>query len=122
MLLALSILGIGEIVGALIMSQIIDQVTPKVLGIINVINLVIVWAFAYSSIRKDDSDVLLFFFTFVWGYMDAQVNTHLMTMLAFEFDTVQEPFSIGIMIRSLFTLCLLLFQDFILTDPSKSDL
>ena len=81
-------LGIGEIVGALIISQIIDRVTPKVLGIINVINLVPVWALGYASIREDSSDALLFIFAFGWGYMDAQVNTHLMTMLSFEFDTV----------------------------------
>ena len=64
-------LGVGEIVGALIMSQIIDRVTPKVLGIINVINLVPVWALGYSFIREDSSDILLYIFAFGWGYMDA---------------------------------------------------
>ena len=64
-------LGVGEIVGALIMSQIIDRATPKVLGIINVINLVPVWALGYSCIREDSSDVLLYIFAFGWGYMDA---------------------------------------------------
>ena len=118
-LLALSILGVGEIVGAIGMGRIIDKSSPKIWGIVNVTNLVPVWALAFLAIQFPNSDFLLYLFTFAWGYMDAQVNTHLLLMLGFDFDTLQEPFSIGIMVRSTAATILFLLQDLI--DIEKSD-
>ena len=50
--------------------------------------------------------------------MDAQINTHLITLLGFEFDTLHEPFSIGIMIRSAVATLLFLLQDLIDIDST----
>ena len=77
-LLALSILGLGEAIGALVMSQIIDRAKPKIHGVVIVCNIVPVWALAYGTIRTEKIGALLYFFTFAWGYMDGQVNTHLL--------------------------------------------
>ena len=63
--------GLGEIVGALIMSQIIDRVPIKILGIINVVNLLPVWALAIAAIFQDSKSAVVYVFAFSWGYMDA---------------------------------------------------
>ena len=52
-LFALSVLGAGEMVGSLIMAQIVDRVSNKAGAITNVICIILVWIFSYLMIHKN---------------------------------------------------------------------
>lgn len=75
-LLALSVLGAGEMVGSLFMSQIVDRISNKAGVYTNVINMLFVWLFSYLMIRENQQGILIYTFTFSWGFMDGAVNTH----------------------------------------------
>ena len=75
-LLALSVLGLGEMVGSLFMSQIVDRISNKAGVYTNVINMIFVWLFSFLMIRENEQGILIYTFTFSWGFMDGAVNTH----------------------------------------------
>lgn len=93
-LLALSVLGLGEMVGSLAMSMIVDKISNKAGVYTNVINMIFVWLFSFLMIRENTQGILIYTFTFSWGFMDGAVNTHTQQILGFEFDTSQDPFSV----------------------------
>ncbi len=49
-LLALSVLGAGEMVGSLVMAQVVDRMSSRAGVIFNVINVVLVWLFSFLMI------------------------------------------------------------------------
>lgn len=75
-LLALSVLGAGEMVGSLIMAQVVDRLSSRAGVILNVINVVLVWLFSFLMISQNTEGALVYLFTFSWGFMDGAVNTH----------------------------------------------
>ena len=75
-LLALSVLGAGEMVGSLFMSQIVDRISNKAGVYTNLINMIFVWLFSFLMIRENEQGILIYTFTFSWGFMDGAVNTH----------------------------------------------
>ena len=93
-LYALSVLGIGEMVGSLLMGLIVDKISSKIGCLTNMINVVLVWAISFEMIQINEHNFLVFVFTFAWGFMDGAVNTHTTQILGFEFDTAQDPFSV----------------------------
>ena len=102
-LLALSVLGAGEMVGSLFMSQIVDRISNKAGVYTNVINMLFVWLFSYLMIRENQQGILIYTFTFSWGFMDGAVNTHTQQILGFEFDTSQDPFSVFTSVQAIGT-------------------
>ena len=49
-LYALSVLGIGEMVGSLLMGLIVDKISSKIGCLTNMINVVLVWAISFEMI------------------------------------------------------------------------
>ena len=109
-LLALSVLGVGEMVGSLIMSQIVDRISNRAGVVTNIINVLIVWIFSFLMIRENKNGILIYTFTFSWGLMDGAINTHTQQMLGFEFDTSQDPFSVFTSVQAIGTVIFQLSQ------------
>ena len=102
-LYALSVLGVGEMVGSLLMGQIVDKLTNKLGCITNMINVILVWLISFEMIRVEEPGFIVYLFTFAWGFMDGAVNTHTTQILGFEFDTAQDPFSVFTFVQALGT-------------------
>ena len=69
------------------MGLIVDKISSKVGSITNIINVVLVWAISFEMVQMNEHNVLVYIFTFAWGFMDGAVNTHTTQILGFEFDT-----------------------------------
>ena len=72
----MSVFGIGEMAGSIFMGLVVDKISSKVGCIVNMICVVIVWAVSFMQIQANKDNILVYFFTFVWGFMDGGVNTH----------------------------------------------
>ena len=86
-LYALSVLGVGEMIGSIFMGLVVDKLSSKVGCVVNMINVVLVWAISFMQIQANKDNALVYVFTFIWGFMDGAVNTHTTQILGFEFDT-----------------------------------
>lgn len=91
---ALSVLGAGEMVGSLFMSQIVDRLSNRAGVVTNVICVFFVWLASFFMIKENQEGILIYTFTFAWGFMDGALNTHTQQLLGFEFATSQDPFSV----------------------------
>jgi len=56
---------------------------------------------------------MVFGMTFLWGFADSGVNTHLSEILGFEFENNVEPYSIFNLIQSLSVFVVLIIEAFI---------
>ena len=72
----MGVLGIGEMIGSIFMGLVVDKIGSKVGCIVNMICVVIVWAVSFMQIQANEDNILVYIFTFVWGFMDGAVNTH----------------------------------------------
>ena len=102
-LYALSVLGVGEMVGSATMGLTVDKLSSRTGCILNMVNIVVVWAVSLMQIQSNKDNALVYAFTFVWGFMDGAVCIHTDTILGFEFDTAQDPFSVCICIQAVGT-------------------
>ena len=93
-LYGLSVIGIGEMIGSIIMSQIIDRISNRAAVIVNMCIIAILWLLSGIMISRNKDDFFLYVFCFGWGFMDGTVNTHCGQILGFEFETAQDPFSV----------------------------
>ena len=80
-------LGVGEMIGSIFMGLVVDKLSSKVGCVVNMINVVLVWAISFMQIQANKDNALVYVFTFIWGFMDGAVNTHTTQILGFEFDT-----------------------------------
>lgn len=53
--------------------------------------------------------------TFIWGFADSGVNTHISEILGFEFDNNVEPYSIFNLVQSFSVFIILIIEAFIKT-------
>ena len=88
-------------VGSSVMGFIVDKIGSRTGCVFNMINIVIVWAVSYGQIQMNKDNFLVYAFTFFWGFSDGAVCIHTDTILGFEFDTAQDPFSVCICIQSI---------------------
>ena len=86
-LYALSVLGVGEILGSLLMSQVVDRVSNKAGVVTNILLLFPTWTSSFLMISKNEPGLLVYLFTLSWGLMDGAVNTHAWQILGFEFES-----------------------------------
>ena len=109
-LYALSVLGVGEMLGSIFMGLVVDKISSKFGCLVNMINVVIVWAISFMQIQVNKDNALVYAFTFIWGFMDGAVNTHTTQILGFEFDTASDPFSVFTCIQAIGTVMFQLIQ------------
>lgn len=99
-MLALCSLGVGEIIGAFGMGYFIDKVGPKKGSFIIVVLVFLQTIIVILYILLDTYSMLAFFMTFVWGLQDSSLSIHLDAILASEFDSIKEPFSLDVLLES----------------------
>lgn len=75
-LYAVSLLGVGECLGAVVMGQIVDKVNSRVGVIFNLISIIFACVMSVIQIKRKVYDVWAFVFTFSWGLSDGAINTH----------------------------------------------
>ena len=75
-LLALSVLGFGEVVGAIVSGLIIDNISSKAGVFFNILTIIICWACTYSILKLNQRGPLVNIFSFSWGLMDGSISTH----------------------------------------------
>ena len=75
-LYGLSVLGLGEMIGSLLMGFVVDKIGSRVGCIFNMVNLIIVLVISLEQIKRNKDDMLVYAFTFVWGFMDGAVSAH----------------------------------------------
>ena len=109
-LYALSVLGVGEMLGSIFMGLVVDKISSKFGCLVNMINVVIVWAISFMQIQVNKDNALVYAFTFIWGFMDGAVKTHTTQILGFEFDTASDPFSVFTCIQAIGTVMFQLIQ------------
>lgn len=76
-MLAMTALGVGEIIGAIAMGLIIDKIGPKYSSLVNLPLVVIQTGVVIAYIIIDRYSYFAFIMTFVWGLQDSSVNIHL---------------------------------------------
>jgi predicted MFS family arabinose efflux permease len=87
-------LGLGEIVGGLFIGQIVDKLGNKVASYVNILLIALCTLITVMFLYQNKFNMLVFAMTFMWGFSDSGVNTHLSEILGFEFENNSEPYSI----------------------------
>jgi len=93
-LFAMVSLGLGEIVGGFYIGQVIDKLGNKAASVSNLVFVALQTLIVLVYIYRNKYTLLVFAMTFIWGFADSGVNTHLTEILGFEFENNSEPFSI----------------------------
>ncbi|CDW83344.1 major facilitator superfamily protein [Stylonychia lemnae] len=112
-LFAMVSLGIGEIVGGFYVGQIIDKFGSKTASISNIalvgMQTIVVLAFIYNN----KFSLMVFVMTFIWGFADSGVNTHLTEILGFEFENNSEPYSVFNLVQSFTVFLFMIIMAFV---------
>eukprot|EP00347_Sterkiella_histriomuscorum_P023914 403332950 len=108
-------LGLGEIVGGFFIGQVIDKMGNKSASIINMVCVAIQTLVVILFLYRNKFSLMVFFMTFIWGFADSGVNTHISEILGFEFDNNSEPYSIFNLVQSFAVFLLLIIEAFIKT-------
>eukprot|EP00347_Sterkiella_histriomuscorum_P021544 403333605 len=93
-MLALVAFGVGEIVGAMIIGQIVDRMNSTIASFFNVLFIAITTVLTIIFLIYQEYNWFTFVMAFMWGLEDGSVNTHALEMLGFEFDDNTDPFAI----------------------------
>lgn len=113
---ALVSLGVGEIVGALLIGQVIDRMGNRPAIICTVASVAIQATFLVIFHWQNSYGVLTHVMTFFWGFSDGIVNTHVQDILGFEFapDNVR-PYSIFNFLQSMVIFVFLIIEAAVIT-------
>jgi predicted MFS family arabinose efflux permease len=93
-IVAMVVFGFGEVIGGLIIGQVIDRRGSRYVAVVNVLIVLIMTFVTLAFLGINQFNLLAFLMTFMWGLQDSTVNTHCFEMLGFEFDNNSEPYSI----------------------------
>ncbi len=94
-MLAMTGLGIGEIIGGFLIGQIVDKFGTKTAIVCNFITIIVMSAVTLVFIHQFEFNALPWIMCFLWGFQDSGVNTQLQETLGFEFDNnANEAFSL----------------------------
>ncbi|TNV78413.1 hypothetical protein FGO68_gene871 [Halteria grandinella] len=90
---AMIFLGIGEIVGGLVIGQVIDKIGNKLASLISFVSIIVQTVALMLYIETNNYGLLTFVMTFAWGFQDSVINTHLQETLGFEFEDNVKAYS-----------------------------
>ena len=111
---AMICLGIGEIVGSFVVGQVIDRKGSKVTSYLTVGLILLQTVLMLWFIGQNTYGVLVFVLTFVFGFQDAVVNTHMSELLGFEFlpDNIR-PFAVFNIVQSMSVFTFLVIEAYV---------
>lgn len=107
------VLGIGEIIGAMIFGRVIDKFGKKAGVLFVLITTMIAFVFVFIVIGLYKFSILDYFLTFFWGIQDSALNNMLNCILGFEYESKIVPFSISKLVKSLFIFAALVSASFV---------
>lgn len=93
-LYAMTLLGIGEIIGGQLIGNIRDKMNNKVAIIMELVLLVISLTVVVIFNSKNRFNIMAYFMCFLWGLQDSGLNCIIRCILGFEFDSKIIPFSV----------------------------
>ena len=86
--------GWGEVIGGLVMGQIIDRFGSKRTTLVNLLIVVLTAGITTHQLVNLEYSWHTFLLTFAWGFHDAAVSIHSQQILGFEFESKSEPFCV----------------------------
>ena len=115
-LVALSILGLGEIVGSPVFGKILDKYGHKVAIIACMTSLTLsIFAISWYVIAFRYSFWASLAICFLWGFQESGIGVFLACVMGFEFESKAIPFSVKNLVQSL-TVFAALFLESLLTN------
>ena len=113
---AMVCLGVGEIVGSFAVGQVIDRLGSKATTYLTVGLILVQTILMLVFIGQDSYGPLVFLLTFVFGFQDAVVNTHMSELIGFEFlpDNVR-PFAVFNIVQSMSIFTFLVIEAYVET-------
>ena len=118
-LYAISMLGVGEMVGGLLMGQVVDKLGSRIGVIINVLTIIFACSVTFWEIASNKYSWVTFLYTFAWGFSDGAINTHSNQMMGFEFETSSDPFSIFNSVQAVAIFSFMMLQSLLDTQNSR---
>ena len=118
-LYAISMLGIGEMIGGILMGQIVDKLSSRIGVIFNVLSIVLACGVTFWQVEQNKYSWVTFFYTFCWGFSDGAINTHSNQMMGFEFETSSDPFSIFNSVQAVAIFSFMMLQSVLNTSSSR---
>ena len=86
--------GIGEVTGSIILGFIIDRLGVKKTIVINLLIIVCMTTISFLSVHSYEYNYVSTLMCFAWGFQDGAMNIHIFKLLAFNFVSQSEPFSV----------------------------
>ena len=105
--------GVGEIVGGLVIGQIVDRLNSKLASLVNAFLVLMTAILTMIYLSNSEFTWYIFFVCFLWGVEDGAVNTHCLEMLGFEFEDNILPFSIFSLFEALAVFLFQIIQSFV---------
>lgn len=93
-MLALTLFGVGEIVGCFYIGFIVDKFGSRVATICNLVNIVAMIGTSVAFLIVFEFNYLAWIMCFLWGICDSAINTNTQEIIGFEFENSSEPFSV----------------------------
>ena len=95
---SLMFFGFGSVVSSIVMGYIIDCTSSKKAIVFNLVCLAFTLVVQVNNIWNNDYKFAILA-TFTWGFQDGAIKTHSFQMLANEFDSQNDPFSIFLFVQ-----------------------
>ena len=96
---AMVVFGFGEMLGCFFTGFMIDRRGSKFASLLDLVSIIITVSVTLLFLMMNEFSVLGYLMTFMWGFQDSGVNTHLSEILGFEFGAkAGEAFSVYNMI------------------------
>jgi predicted MFS family arabinose efflux permease len=111
--------GFGEIVGGLLIGQVVDRKGSKPAALVNMGLVFVTVLLTVIYLQDPEYNAFVFLMAFMWGVEDGSVNTHCLEMLGFEFEDNTLPFSIFSMFEAIAVFIFQLIQSLV-NDNAKS--
>ena len=75
-MLAMTLFGVGELVGCFFIGYFVDKLGSKICTILNLLIAMTMFILTFINIWQYEFSWLAFFMCFFWGFQDSAVNTH----------------------------------------------
>jgi predicted MFS family arabinose efflux permease len=93
-MMALVAFGLGEVIGGLMIGQVIDKIGSRKTALVNIVTVILMTGVTIVYINIFKFNWLTFVMTFMWGIQDSSVNTHCFEILGFEFNSIKDPYAV----------------------------
>lgn len=98
---AMTVFGLGEICGSILIGFAIDKTTRKKVFFFNMLALLVQGVSTYIFLIEEEFGTKAYFMSFFFGLYDGILNTHLLQMLGFIFINNYDPYAVLSIVQSL---------------------